>query len=252
MAMDLLGGEGDGRERIFDLVGDAAGDLFPGGLLLRAEEFGGVFEDEDVAVVLVRFELASAFEQSDGGGDLERAGAARTSPSRRRRSPCGGGGGGGGRWMSRISAGMAWSRRRPTKGIWPPGSSSSERARLARTMRRSGVEGGDAVGDGFEHGFELGAAGFEGGVGGGELEVGLLGGAREDFEVGGHVVEAADEFAELFGGGWCDAAGVVAGRDGLHGVGEGFDGPGDLLGEMEREPAAGEEREAGHQEQESM
>ena len=43
--------------------------------------------------------------------------------------------------------------------------------------------------------------------------------------------------------------GVVAGGDGLHGVGEGFDGPGDLLGEVQREPAAGEEREAGHEQQ---
>ena len=49
--LDLLGGEGDGRERVLDLVGDAAGDFFPGGLLLRAEELGGVFEDEDVAEV---------------------------------------------------------------------------------------------------------------------------------------------------------------------------------------------------------
>ena len=47
-----------------------------------------------------------------------------------------------------------------------------------------------------------------------------------------------------------DAAGVVAGGDGLHGVGEGLDGPRDLLGEIEREPAAGEEREAGRQQQE--
>jgi hypothetical protein len=38
--------------------------------------------------------------------------------------------------------------------------------------------------------------------------------------------------------------GVVAGGDGFHGVGEGFDGAGDLLAEVEREPAAGEEREA--------
>ncbi len=40
--------------------------------------------------------------------------------------------------------------------------------------------------------------------------------------------------------------GVVAGGDGVHGVGEGLDGLGDLLREMEREPGAGEEREAGH------
>ena len=63
-----------------------------------------------------------------------------------------------------------------------------------------GIEGGDAVGDGLEHGFELAAAGFEGGVGCGELHGGVLDGAAAVFEVGGHVVEAADEFAELFGG----------------------------------------------------
>ncbi len=51
VAVDLFGGERDGCEGILDLVGYAAGDFFPGGLLLRAEEFGGVFEDEDVAAV---------------------------------------------------------------------------------------------------------------------------------------------------------------------------------------------------------
>ena len=112
-----------------------------------------------------------------------------------------------------------------------------------------GVEGGDAVGDGLEHGLELAAAGFEGGVGGGELDGGVLDGAAAVFEVGGHVVEAADEFAELFGGALADAVGVVSGGDGLHGVGERFDGLGDLLGEMQREPAGGEEREAGHHQQ---
>ena len=47
-----------------------------------------------------------------------------------------------------------------------------------------------------------------------------------------------------------DAVGVVSGGDGLHRVGEGFDGLGDLLGEMQREPTAGEQRERGHHEQE--
>ena len=61
VALNLLGGEADGSERVFDLVGDAAGDLLPGGLLLGAEEFGGVFEDEDVALMLaVRAVAASS------------------------------------------------------------------------------------------------------------------------------------------------------------------------------------------------
>ena len=70
---------------------------------------------------------------------------------------------------------------------------------------------------------------------------GSLGGGVGALEVGGHYVESVDEFAELFGGGLTDAVGVVAGGDGLHRVGKGFNRPGDLLAEIEGEPAAGEE-----------
>ena len=45
--------------------------------------------------------------------------------------------------------------------------------------------------------------------------------------------------------------GVVAGGDGLHCVGEGFHWAGDLLAEIEREPAAGEERQRGGEEKEA-
>ena len=37
VAVNLLGGEGDGSERVLDLVGYAAGDFLPGGLLLGSE-----------------------------------------------------------------------------------------------------------------------------------------------------------------------------------------------------------------------
>ncbi len=77
----------------------------------------------------------------------------------------------------------------------------------------------------------------------------MLDGATAVFEVGGHVVEAADEFAELFGCALLHAVGVVSGGDGFHGVGECFDGLGDLLREMQREPAGGEESQAGHHQQ---
>ena len=52
VAADVLGGEGDGRERVPNLVRDALRDFFPGGLALRAEEVGDVFEDEDEAAAL--------------------------------------------------------------------------------------------------------------------------------------------------------------------------------------------------------
>ena len=83
-----------------------------------------------------------------------------------------------------------------------------------------GGEGDDAGGDGLDDGFELGAAGLERMVEVGELGGGSLGGGVGAFEIGGHGVEAVDEFAELFGGGLTDAVGIVAGGDGLHGVGE--------------------------------
>ncbi len=137
----------------------------------------------------------------------------------------------------------------PRKRRWPPGSIISDKGAVGEDDAAGGIERGDAVGDGLEHGLQLAAAGFEGGVGGGELDGGVLDGATAVLEIGGHVVEAADEFAQFLGGAFCDAVGVVAGGDGLHGVGEGFYGLGDLLGEMQREPTGGEEREAGHHEQ---
>ena len=85
------------------------------------------------------------------------------------------------------------------------------------------------------------------------MQVRGLGRATAVFEVSGHVVEAADEFAELLGGGFGDAVAVVASRDGFHGVGEGFDRLGDLFGEVEGKPRAREERQAGeHQEQQHI
>ena len=69
VAVNLLCAEADGGERILDLVGYAAGNLFPGGLLLCAKQFGGVFEDENIALVLATEALGGSghLEQSDGG-----------------------------------------------------------------------------------------------------------------------------------------------------------------------------------------
>ncbi len=69
---NLLRAEADGGERILDLVGNAAGDLLPGGLLLRTEQFGRVFEDEDVPLMFSAHALGSCrdFEQSDRGEEI--------------------------------------------------------------------------------------------------------------------------------------------------------------------------------------
>ncbi len=75
VATNLFSAEADGGERVLDLVGYAAGDLFPGGLLLRAKQFGGVFEDEDIALMLAAqaFGGGGHLEQSDGGEQVHGA-----------------------------------------------------------------------------------------------------------------------------------------------------------------------------------
>ena len=62
--MNLFRTEADGSKRILDLVGYAAGNLLPGGLLLRAKQLGGIFEDENVALMFAAHALG-------GGGHLE-------------------------------------------------------------------------------------------------------------------------------------------------------------------------------------
>src|SRR5207302_9618764 len=72
VAVDLFRGERYRCERVFDLVGDAASDLLPGGLFLRTEEFGGVFEHEHVAVGGA-IGAAAAFKQRDGSEQIHGA-----------------------------------------------------------------------------------------------------------------------------------------------------------------------------------
>ena len=49
-ALQALGRELDGRQRVLDLMRDAARDVGPGGVALRRDEIGDVVEGEDVAV----------------------------------------------------------------------------------------------------------------------------------------------------------------------------------------------------------
>src|SRR4051812_16692780 len=53
MTPNALGGERDGSQRIFDLVGDTTRDLAPCRLLLCGEQIGKVFEDDHVAEPLL-------------------------------------------------------------------------------------------------------------------------------------------------------------------------------------------------------
>ena len=84
VSLNELGVERDGGEGVLDLVGDAAGYFFPGTLFLGAQQFGGVFEDEDIAAMFTAGALegegtwavgGAAFEQGDCGCEVKDAGA---------------------------------------------------------------------------------------------------------------------------------------------------------------------------------
>jgi len=254
VAVNLFGGKGDGRERILDLVSDTAGDFFPRGLFLGAEEFGGVLEHEDVTVVAA-VGAGASLKQSDVGQQIHGAGVSARS---------------GDVHFSRSGAHSVAAADEVVESLEGFGRENALQGRadevglasgiehfgkrsIGEDDATAGVECGDAVGDGLEHGLKLVATGFEGGVGGGELEVGGLGGAAAVLEVGSHLVEAAHELTELFSSGLGDAMPVVAGGDCLHCIAKGFDGFGDLFGKMKCDPCAGEERQASeHEEQQHI
>ena len=120
---------------------------------------------------------------------------------------------------------------------------------IAKDDAARGVERDDAGGDGLEDGLELFAAGLDGEVGGGELARGSLGEQAALLEVGRHVVEGADQLGHLGGGLDGDAMTVVPLADFDGGVGERFEGAGHLPGDVEGEPAAGEEDQSREHEQ---
>ncbi len=68
MAQEALRGELNGREGIFDFVGDALGDFLPSGGFLRAEELGDVIDNDDEAGI-----GAAGAERADGDGGVIQA-----------------------------------------------------------------------------------------------------------------------------------------------------------------------------------
>ena len=83
---------------------------------------------------------------------------------------------------------------------------------------------------------------LDGLVGGGELRRRALSELAAGLEVGGHVIEGActrSPISPVARHG--NAMVVFAGGDLVHGVGQRFDGAGDLLGQKQGQPDAGEE-----------
>jgi hypothetical protein len=103
LAAQPLGGELDRRQRVLDLVGDAAGDVAPGGHALGDDEVGHVVEGDDVCPRACR-RRAGARRRAPGGRGRGRA----AEPDLALAMPAGG---------SRARAGAARTRaRRPRAG----------------------------------------------------------------------------------------------------------------------------------------
>ena len=88
MPADALGGERDGRERIFDFVRDALRHFFPRELALRAKQLRGVFDHENGAG-----SARGKFESRAGDGEVHVAAARDGIRAQWRRRPCAGRGG---------------------------------------------------------------------------------------------------------------------------------------------------------------
>src|SRR6185437_3785449 len=86
-------------------------------------------------------------------------------------------------------------------------------------------------------------------VDGGKFRGGALRQGAALLQIGGHVVEGADEIAKFLRGRDGHAGPVLPLANFIHGVGQRFYRAGDLLGEKKREPTAGKENQSGEHEQ---
>src|SRR5208337_1363007 len=229
-------GELDGRKRILDLVGDAAGHFLPGGRFLGAKNFREVVEDQHEAGV--GFARAQG---TDGNGEMEDAAASHElnfarNDAHTQRAP---------HQVLEDAAGFGpeeeFGGTKVTRGhpehLVDGGVGAQDIA--------VGVEGDDAGGNVLEDGFHQLAASLE-------FLNGLLEVAGELVNLGavvaqlrGHSVEGADQPAELVLDLFRNLKLEITGGNFARALGEGLNGHSDLLCEEQGDPGGGGENEHG-------
>ena len=205
-AQDALGGEADRRQRVLDLVRDAAGDFVPRRELLLARDVRRVLDREHPAAALApggrrtaagrrssrcRSPPSSAIRTSSRGEVAGRAGPRLLEQRDERREVLPGGERDGGDLGVRET-------------------SRDARGRVADGDLAVRVERDDARRDGLEHGREEAALELEPAVGGLQLFVGVQQRPARLLEARGHLVEGLDEHGELVGGRHVDAGREIA------------------------------------------
>jgi hypothetical protein len=198
VSLDELGIERDGRERVLDLMRDTACDLLPGTLALGTEQFSGVFDDQNVPEMIASGGCG-VFKNRNGCGEVLEAGCGVHLHLVGRRAHA-------------MRAAQQAVQRIDDVRRQHSGEIEADELLLAAGIEQLGESSiGDndvaigrqrynAGGNSLDDGLELGATRLEVGVQTRELRGRVLGDVVRRFKIGGHVVEAFDEFAELFGG----------------------------------------------------
>src|SRR6266446_151467 len=234
-----LRGKLDGREGIFDFVGDAAGNFLPGGGFLRVEHFGEVVEDENVAHV-----GAAGAEGADGGGEVADAAVYDDFDFAGDDAHAKGAAHEGLHRAMRVWAEQGFERLDAFLGDIE----HAEECGVGALDCAFGVQIDDAGGNIFENGFHELAAAFKFLHGLLEVACELVNLRAAVTQLRGHGVEGADEDAEfvlhLFG----NLIIEISGGDFARAFRKGLDGDGDLLGEEHSDPHGGGENQKSEEE----
>src|SRR5487761_246840 len=240
VAKQALRGKLNRRKGILDFVSDALRDLLPGGGFLSAEEFGEVVDDDDESRI-----AAARAERADGDGGVMKLASARDfeflgSDAHAERAA---------HELEDAAGGVFAQKLGERSGR---GSAVAEHSRgggVDAVERAAGVERQDAGGNVFEDGFHQFAAAldfFEGLL---KALCELVNAFARFAELRGHLIEGADQGAQLIMGVRGDAILEVAACDLLGGLDESLNRDGDALGEEQRYPGGGEEEQQRNQEQ---
>src|SRR5487761_109434 len=240
VAKQALRGKLNRRKGILDFVSDALRDLLPGGGFLSAEEFGEVVDDDDESRI-----AAARAERADGDGGVMKLASARDfeflgSDAHAERAA---------HELEDAAGGGVAQKLGERSGR---GSAVAEHSRgggVDAVERAAGVERQDAGGNVFEDGFHQFAAAldfFEGLL---KALCELVNAFARFAELRGHLIEGADQGAQLIMGVRGDAILEVAACDLLGGLDESLNRDGDALGEEQRYPGGGEEEQQRNQEQ---
>src|SRR5258706_1699152 len=238
-----LRGKLDGREGIFDFVGDAAGNFLPRRGFLRVEHFGEVVEDENVAHV-----GAARAEGADGGGEVADAAVDDDFDFAGDNAHAQGAAHEGLHGAMRVGAEQGFERL----DAFLADIEHAEECGVGALDHAFGIEVDDAGGNIFENGFHQLAAAFE--FLDGLLEVaGELVNLRAAVaQLRGHGVEGTNEDAEFILQLFRNLIVEIAGGDFARAFGKGLNGDGDLLGQEQSDPHGGGENQKSEEEEDQQ